>query len=261
MKHMLTLSAAALTVLLSAVSVQANDEDADASTPKPLGEEACFPADGILETLAKFDSLKAKRRDTVGPEIAIQLDFDDGELPPQQVEIRDEDLVVPITFDDDYRSVGLTDHLRAVDEGAELCVVDPDRAGRMPSDRGYRFDIGMGVRFKDASGTHSLETIEDGLKDGRSHYKKMVGAMGFMVPKFDHIAVAGRDETSPPQIWATANGADLGEPTSELYDGARMVHINTLKEMGADGIRIDAGYYRISPSPDAKTVAKFSGDD
>lgn len=245
----------AFSTLLLMASVPAFAEDA----PQPMGEEYCLPAGGIGDTVAKFDSLKPGKRDTVGPDLTLAFALDEGETMPEQVELRDDDLVLPLVFDDKNKSVGFIDQLRQVSTEASLCIIDPARADRTRADRGFSVDINMGVRFKDTPGAHSMAQLEDGMKDGRSHYKKMVGAMGFMVPKFDYIAVAGDDKTTPPRVWATMDGVDLGEPSFETYDGARMIAMDALEEMGADGVRIEDGYYRMSPSPDAETVAKFAG--
>ncbi|GHA90035.1 hypothetical protein GCM10009069_11500 [Algimonas arctica] len=247
--------APSLATLLLVTAAQAED------APKPLSDEYCMPAGGIHDTIAKFDSIKPEKRDTVGPDLSLTFKLQENEIMPERVELRDADTVSPVQFNDKNRSIGFIDQLRAVSDAASLCIIDPARADRTREDRGFIVDINMGVRFKDTPGTHSLSQIEDGMKDGRSHYKKMVGAMGFMVPKFDYIAVAGEDDSAPPRVWATAEGVDLGEPDFELYDGARMVSIKALEKMGADGVRVEEGYYRMSPSPDAKTVAKFSGDD
>lgn len=249
--------AASLTALLLVTTAPARADD----VPKPLGEEYCLPTGGINDTLAKFDSLKPEKRDTVGPDLSLAFELEEGENMPDRVELRDKDIVIPVQFNDENRSIGFVDQLRAVSNEASLCIIDPARADRTREDRGFLVDISMGVRFKETPGTHPLSQIEDGMKDGRSHYKKMAGAMGFMVPKFDYLAVAGEDDATPPRLWATANGVDLGEPEYELYDGARMVSVKALEKMGADGVRIEDGYYRMSPSPDAETVAKFSGDD
>jgi len=229
--------------------------------PDPQGEEQCLPTADVVETLGKFDSLKAKKRDTVGPDLSLTIELKPGEVMPERVELRDDGRVMPVRFNDTHRSIGLTDQLRDVSEAASLCIVDPARSDRTRDNRGYAISIGMGVRFKRTPGTHRLDELEDGMKDARSHYKKMAGVMGFMVPKFDHIAVASDDKQSPPRIWATKAGADIGEPAFELFQGGRMVAIDTLEDMGADGVRIEDGYYRMSPSPDAKTVAKFMGQD
>lgn len=248
----LTLTASLLALILAAPSYA---DDAAV----PLDADYCRPAGGVSETLAKFDSLKAGKRDTVGPDLTLRLTLDEGETMPERIELRDGDTVLPIIFDATNASIGFTDQIRQLSDAANLCIVDPDRAGRMRTDRGFVLNMNMGVRFKETPGTHSLDQIEDGLKDGRSHYKKMVGAMGFMVPKFDYIAVAGPDQANPPQVWATAKGMDLGQPDFELYDGSRMIALTTLETMGADGVRIEATDYRMSPSPDAETVAKFAG--
>lgn len=81
--------------------------------------------------------------------------------------------------------------------------------------------------------------------------------MGFMVPKFDHLAVAGNDPQDPPRLWATRDGQDIAEPDGVLMNGGRLIAVKDLEKMGADGIRVE-GNYRLSPSPDAKTVEKFT---
>jgi hypothetical protein len=249
------ITSVSLTALILTAAAPAFAEEA----AEPLGEEYCLPAGGIGETIEKFDSLKAEKRDTVGADLSLGVELDDDELMPERIELRDGGTILPLQFNERNRSIGLIDQLRQISQEASLCIVDPARADRSRANRGFTVEINMGVRFKETPGTHTLEQIEDGLKDGRSHYKKMVGAMGFMVPKFDYIAVAGDDDANPPRVWATANGADLGEPEFEMYDGARMVAFDILEDMGADGVRIEDGYYRMSPSPDAETVEKFAG--
>lgn len=254
-----TVASIALCLMMGGGTVFAQDDPTpEASDAETLGAEYCTPAGGIIETLAKFDSLKATKRDTVGPDLTLALTLEESEPMPDGIELRDGDTVLPVRFDGDYKSIGFTDQIRQLSEAGELCILDPSRADRTRDTRGFTINMGMGVRFKETPGTHSMAQIEDAMKDGRSHYKKMAGAMGFMVPKFDYIAVAGDDAAAPPRIWATANGADLSEPEFELYDDARMVSVDALEALGADGVRIEGGPYRISPSPDAKTVAKFS---
>lgn len=253
MKHMLL----PLSALIVAIAPTAMAEEA----PQPIGDEFCFSIDGIGKTLSKFDSLKPEKRDVVGAEIAMQFELEDGEVMPERVELREGEKAQLVMFDDQDRSVGLSEQLRAMSEPDSVCVIDPPRAERLGKDIGYSVDFGVGVRFKMTPGTHSLTEIEKGLKDGRSHYKKMVGAMGFMVPKFTHITVSGDDDANPPRVFATAKGQDIGEPNFELYDGTRMIAVKVLEDMGADGVRVEGDKYRMSPSPDAKTIEKFTGDD
>ncbi|MGB6230640.1 MAG: hypothetical protein WBF53_11010 [Litorimonas sp.] len=246
-------------LLLTFATVPAWAQDVD--TPRTLPAEDCFPVEEIKKSLSKFDSLKASKRDTVAAELSLEIALEEGEAMPERYELRDGERVLTVLFDDRNRSVELTDQLRDVSDAAVMCNVDPAREGRLVSERGYGLAFGMGVRFIETPGFHTLEDIEKGLKDGRSHYKKIVGAMGFMVPKFDYIAVAGHDEDKPPRVIAMLAGSDIGEPAFELFNGGRMVEIDTLEEMGADGIRIDADYYRMNPSPSIETVKRFMGGD
>lgn len=245
-----------LPLLLWGGPAQADDSDA----PKPLGPEYCFPIKDIIKTVEKFDSLKPEKRDIVGPDMSLKIRPEEGELLPERVELRDGDSIKLLEFDENNRSIAMTDLIRASSEAGQFCVVDPDREGRLYKDVGYQLDFGMSIRFKETPGHHSLEQIEEALKDGRSHYKKMAGAMGFMVPKFTHIAISSPGEGEAPIIFATSDGQDIGEPAFEPYDDSRLVSLKTLENMKADGVRIE-GPYRISPSPDAKTISKFSGDD
>jgi hypothetical protein len=244
-----------MSLLMVGFPVSSNADDAAA----PLEANYCRPIDGIVKTLAKFDSLEASKRDTVAAELTLILALDENELLPERIELRDGKTILPIVFGANNASIGFSDQLRKMSETASLCTIDPARAGRAQADRGFNTNMSMTVRFKDRSGKHSLTQLEDGLKDGRSHYKKLAGAMGFMVPKFDYISVRGADGANPPRVWATTEGADVGEPDYELYNGARLIALKTLEAMGADGVRIEDPDYRMSPSPDAKTIAKFTG--
>jgi hypothetical protein len=244
-------------ILLTTVFIAGPSWADDGSPDDPvMDEEFCFPITGVKGALDKFDGLKPHRVDTVGVNLTLSLDLAEGEALPERIELRDGDTIVPIPLDPQTHGASLTHIARSASNEASLCAVDPARAGRLMSERGYGVSMGMGVRFHETPGHHSLDQIEDGLKDGRAHYRKMVGAMGFMVPKFDHIAVAGQDPENPPRVWATKDGQDLAEPAFIIFNNARMIAMDTLNELEADSIRIE-GDYRLSPSPDQKAVERF----
>ena len=261
MKRILILASLALIIPLQAA--------ADEEGPKRMKSEYCFGTQGYLKQLSKFDELKPERRDTVAPVLEMVFAMEEGEAATQRAELRQGERVVPVPLTqvgDIVRSGNLAALLRerradieGDGESLRLCVVDPAREGRLWSDPGYDLRPGFNVRFIDTDGMHDLATLEDGLKDGRRHWKKMAGAMGFMVPKFDHIAVASDDRDNPPAVTALKDGAAIAKLEGDFYDGARMVALDALEDMGADAIRVEAEYYRLTPSPDAKTVARFSG--
>jgi hypothetical protein len=258
MKHL------ALICALSLLATPAFAEEAE-PTETPIFEgEFCFPTADLKKELSKFEKLDTDKRDTVGAVFTVAFTLEDDVAPPESVELRDGEAVKPFPFSrygDQVMTANLTGDIVAASDTAELCAVDQEKAGRAFDDMGYEFDMGLNVRFLDTPGTHDLTQLKDGMKDGRSHWKKMVGAMGFMVPKFDHIAVAGIDAENPPIVTALKDGVPVGTPEGEVFDGARMIDIDALEDLGADAVRIDADYYRLTPSPDAKTVKRFMGGD
>lgn len=245
-----------LSIGVLATPVYANDD----APPEVMAAETCMPVKGLRETLVKMASLKDSRRDTVRGDMSIAFEMKDGEVMPERQELRDGGVVTELEFDAYHRSIGLTPLLLEASDGAEICNVDPAREGRRRDARGYTVSFGMGVRYIETPGIHSIDLIQDGLKDGRAHWKKMAGAMGFMVPKFDHIAVATDADGPPPRVVAIRDGVAVSALEGEIYDGARMIDLDDLKALGADSVRIDADNYRLSPSPSAKIVARFSGD-
>lgn len=254
----MTISRLALSILCISLSVTtAQSQDA----PPTMGPETCLPVESLKESLSQFDGLKPDRLDTVraGLTLSMPPKETEADMPltqPDRVEVREGDTILPLTLDPDRHQIVLTDIVPTLSETAQLCIVDTDLDGLPATERPYSVDFGLGVRFLETPGTHTMDELEDGLKDGRSHYKKMAGAMGFMVPKFGHMAVAGDDPENPPRLWGTREGQDLTEPDFVLINGGRLVSFKDLEKMGADGIRIE-GDYRLSPSPDAKTVEKF----
>ena len=242
----------------------------DAGDARILKSEYCFGFEGFAKQGAKFAKLKAERRDTVGPVLEFVFHLESGERPPERMELRNDGEVIASSGfttapEGDgglvARSMNFGEAGSSAPETSRMCVVDPAREGRVWGEHGYRHAFGYGVRWLATPGTHSVAELEDGLKDGRRHWKTMAGAMGFMVPTFDHVAVASDERDNPPAVTALKDGAAIGAVEGEFYDGARMVPLEALEEMGADAIRVEAEYYRLTPSPDAKTVARFAGGD
>ena len=250
-----------LAVLVLPLAAPALADDGD-DAPRLMPAEWCMGAPRFRDTLAKFDGLKAHKRDRVGPVLDFVIVLEPGEAPPQGFEFRDGDTVRALDSlrsGDTVRSENIVPFVESASPDAKACVVDPAREGRAVESRGYSNTVGFGVRFLDASGEHALDDLEDGLKDGRSHWKRMVGMMGFAMPKFDWVAVASDASDTPPRLFALKDGNVLGELEGEFLDNARMVSMDALEAMGADALRVEGSDYRLTPSPSPKTVRRFMG--
>lgn len=250
-----------LSLALSAPAL-ADDAAPETQTPERLGPEYCFDTDSFAKPMRKRADMKSEKRDRVNFHMPMSVWLEPSEAPPSHVEVRDAGSVTRFDFspvhDNIFITPSLADALGSTSEAAQVCVVDPTREGRLRSERGYRGGLSMDVLWMSTPGTHDLADIEDGLKDGRSHYKKLAGAMAMLVPKFTHIAVRHPNRETPPKVFATRAGADVGEPEFEDYDGTRFVSVKAIEALGADAIRID-GPYEIGPSPSVKQVKRFTG--
>lgn len=248
---------AALASLLLPTSALADDGGAE----RLMETEWCLPITRLSKNLRKFEKLKPEKRDRVGPILTYVFTLKEGELPPERLELRDggQTRVIPLTRKDrKMESANLAPLVQSARDTGEVCIIDPAREGRPMKEAGYNLAFGFDIQFTDTPGTHSLEDLKDGGKDGRSHWKKMVGAMGFIMPKFDHVAVSG-DDDDPPAVTALREGEALGTLEGEFLEGARLIDLDDIEDMGAGAIRVEAADYRLTPSPDAKTVRRFMG--
>ncbi len=118
--------------------------------------------------------------------------------------------------------------------------------------------IGIGrstsVRFKNQSGTHTMAEISDGVKDGKSHYKKSVGgAAAIFVPKMTHIAITYDTPDATPNVSAIANGESRPVPL-EPYGDMWVIDVDALKDIEAETIHIGGGAYELYPVPSIKKM-------
>jgi len=138
--------------------------------------------------VAKFQSLDADKRDTVDMLFEASFKVKDGGALPARIFTRDAGVEKNFTLNPDG-TVPDFDNIGRVSETAELCSEDPTREGT-PHGEGLNFGISSDVHFLTNNGYHDLETLKDGLKDGKSHYKKMVpAAMRMLVPTLKYVMI------------------------------------------------------------------------
>lgn len=237
----------------------AQDKDQDADAAVELREETrCFPAKGIRDFVGRFDSLEASKRDTIDvffePEIVIK---DEGTYPDRYF-LKQDDAEIDLPINEEGEVPNFVEVVKNSAETAEICVQDKARAGTPVDQTGFNFSLPMSIRHIKADGTYDLATLEDGLKDGKSFYKKMVGgAMALLVPKMTHILIIYEEDTTSPQIQALNGEAELEGLKSELFQGAYVVKYKDLKKMGATHLQISGGEHSVAPVPSIKTMKKF----
>ncbi len=137
----------------------------------------------------------------------------------------------------------------------ELCAEDQARAGQVRTENAVEFDVDLDIKFKNASGLHSLFELEDGAKDGKSFYKKMMpGPMKLLVPKMTHVSVSYKDEDVPAIIRAMKDGAVIDGLIAEPFGATYVISLEQLEDLGADALSIEGGAYILETSPSIKKM-------
>lgn len=254
MRHLISLSlCSALSLAVPKIWADETDE------PVELREETrCFAAEGIVNFMKRFDGLDESRTDTLHAVFNANIDIRDEGGFPDRLYIKSGDQETNMTFDDEGLIEGFELEIRAAQEGAEICIQDKARAGTPVDQAGAVFSLPLSIRMKNTSGSYYMVELDDGLKDGKSFYKKMVGgAYALLVPKMTHLVVAYDEENAPLNLSVFNGDAPVTAPEAEPFNGAHVIRFKDLKKLGATRIEITGGAHRISPAPSVKTMKKF----
>ncbi len=253
MRH--ALIALLLSIVLGSAAFAKDETDVRKATE-------CIPADDLIKFFSKFNELKPEQRDTVDAIMAAQFVVDAGVLP-ERLFYRNQDEELTFAIKDDG-SVPDIQRLAQQSKDGELCVDDPSRAGLIREEDGVSFSMDFDVKFKNASGVHTIADLKDGAKDGKSFYKKIVpGPIKLLIPKMTHMSVTYDDETVKPEIMAMKGGTIITGLTLEKFGESHMISLQELEGMEADGLSISGGSYSLEPSPSIKKMKSlgFAEDD
>lgn len=240
------------------LSAPALAEDKDAEAPKLRELVNCFPAKGITEFVSKFQNLDADKRDTVDMLFAATFKVEDGGVLPARIFTRDNGVENDFTLQPDGKIPDF-EKIGTVSEAAELCSEDPSRVGLPHGETSIKFSMVNDVHFLTNSGYHDLATLKDGLKDGKTHYKKMVpAAMRMLVPSLKYVMIEYDVEDTPPQFTAMKSDMPVAGLEHETFCDLAMIKVKDLEKLGADGLKVMGGSYNLTPVPGVKTLKRFT---
>lgn len=247
----------ALIALLFSPSVFAQD---NTETAPELREAInCFPAKGIVDFVSKFEDIEPDKRDSVDMLFTAKFTVNDGGVLPERIFIRHEGVETNFLLNEDG-SVPDFNNIGKAPETAELCSEDPSRIGTPKGGEDMSFSISNDVYYLENSGYHDISTLRDGLKDGKSHYKKMVpAAMRMLVPSFKYVMIEYDVEGTTPQYQALKGDEAIEGLTHISFCEVPMIKLRDLEAMGADGLKIMGGAYNLTPVPGPKALKRFVG--
>ena len=208
--------------------------------------ESCFPIERALNSL-NADSLKPERRDTIDSFLEAHFFEIEKRSLPMQLYIKHADTRDDFVVSPDGAVEAFHTKVLAASKEASICG---------PMKENGKIGIGMStsVRFKNKSGTHTMAEISDGVKDGKSHYKKSVGgAAALFVPKMTHIAITYQVPDVTPNVSAIIDG-ETTPVTPEPYGDMWVIDVDALEDSEVETIRIEGGPYELYPVPSIKKM-------
>lgn len=224
----------------------------------------CMPGKDIVKLLTKFDKMDLDKRDTVDAFIAAMFNVEDGHALPDRMFMRSGGVDTDLTIAADGK-VPDFDKIADMPKEGEICVEDQARAGLSREDDGMSFSVDFDVKFKDESGIYSLEKLQDGAKDGKSFYKKLVPApIRLLIPKMTHMSVTFDNPAAEGQrIEAFSGDTPVSGLIIEPFGETSVIEVAHIEGLGADRLVISGGAFDMEPSPSIEKMKKlgFSEND
>lgn len=233
-----------------------------ADTAELRGETFCFPAKDVPKLVNELAEVKESRRNIV--DVRLQPRFiikDEGVWPDRFYLAKDGELVTELPFSRETGAVPTFIAAASDRPDTDICVDDPTRADRPEDDEGLYFEMGLSPLFKTTTGQHSLAELQEGAKDGKKFYKKMLpSAVSIFMPDTDYFAIKMVDRNALPT--ATALTGDIQKPLNmEAVNDMWVVSLDVIEDAGAESIIISGGAYDLQPVPSPKTLRRFGMGD
>lgn len=240
-----------LTVLGFSFSASADD-----AATRQLIE--CAPGKNFAKMADALGSLKADKIDTINTNPSFTLSPRDGGELPSRVFVRARNgQETNLSFSSEGEVSNFISEFENA-ASSEFCVEDPSRVGMPRTEDAYALDMRFNMNYLNRSGLYEMDELKDGLKDGKSALKKIVGGPGSLfVPSLTHIYVKFEDDEAKPVFSALKGSEVLGDVAFEEFDSAFLIAFDDLKTLGADRFSVSGGAHKLSPSMSREKMEKI----
>lgn len=254
MKHWIPVLLVTLSTSVAVPAFGASDE--------LRGETFCFPAKDVPKLVSELAEVDADRRNIVDVRLKPRFIIKDKGVWPERFYLaKDGQVVTDMPFS---RETGAVPNFLASAKArpdTDICVDDPTRADRPKDDEGLYFEMGLSPLFHNETGTYTLAELEEGAKDGKKFYKKMLpGAVALFMPDTDYFAVKMAEIGAKPVVTATTKKGDVALPMDAVKD-MWIVSLDDIEDLDATGMTVRGGAYELQPVPSPSTLRKFGWGD
>lgn len=217
--------------------------------------ERCFPAKSFAKLKTKLSKIPEKHLDYLETNVSAAFKDRDGYGMPERFFYRfdGEETTIAVSPEGKVDDILSPPNLSAK---GEFCVYDPARALPVETEIKFGFSMGVEAAFPRQE-IYTLEQLEKGLTDGRPVYKKMFGAMGFMVPKLTHVSVGYEEKTATPKIEAVKDGEAVEGLIMEPFGKVWVIEVAQLETLGADSLRVSDEFKVMEPGVSIEKMKKF----
>lgn len=225
---------------------------------KLRGEVFCFPAKDVPKIVDNLKEVDKDRRDVVDVNIAPKFIIKDGGDWPERFFLRADSAEIDIPVEKPSGDTPSFIQQAYAYPESDVCVADKARALRSEYDEGLYFEMGLSPLFHNRSGRHPMKELQEGTKDGKKFYKKMIPAVARMfMPDTDYLAVKYDDmRIADAKIFAVTDAGDV-PLTAELYKEMHVVSLDVLEDMKASALLIKGGAYQLQPTVSVATMKRF----
>lgn len=218
----------------------------------------CFPAKSVPKIVDEIAQVKDKYRNIVDVKIDPKFIIKDGGAWPEKFYLAREGMTVTdMPFSkEDGRVPSFMSEVRAAPD-TDICIDDPARADRPANDEGLYFEMGLSPFFENRSGKHSMAELNEGTKDGKKFYKKMLpDAFAFLMPSTNYLAVKYDVVGTPLQAFALIDGKEV-PVSSERHKDFDVIDCEELQGLNATALIIRGGSYQLQPVPSPSVMRRF----
>lgn len=249
MKNVLLFSTVALVGVILAPCAIAQD-----SEPRPALK--CLPMESLAKLSDKLSSIPEKHRDIIKPSLNASIEDSDGHGFPERIYFKDGDKETDLKIDPDGKLIGVSLDT-PMSKTTELCLYDPERAALAKDEARLGLSFSVDIAYPKKA-KYDLDELEEGLDEGRVHYKKMMpGPVSLLVPKLTHVIVGYEKKNSDPKIYAMQGEERLDGLDMEPFGYAWIIDVKALKKLGADHLSIEDNFEMIEPGASGDTLRKL----
>lgn len=226
------------------------------------GETFCFPAEDVPKLIEELAEVDEDRRDVVDVRLEPRFIIKDGGVWPDRFYLAEDGMVVTeLPFSRETGAVPSFIEAATARPDTDICVDDPTRADRPADDEGLYFEMGLSPLFHNETGEYTLDELEEGAKDGKKFYKKMLpGVVAMFMPDTDYFAVKMEEIGAKPVVTAVTERGEVALAMEAVKD-MWIVSLDDIEDLDATGMMVRGGKYGLQPVPSPKTLRQFGWGD